>query len=266
MKPLDGIRIIEVAQFTFVPAGGAVLADWGAEVIKVEHVTAGDGQRGLRQLGSVVLSGDYNPAFEHPNRGKRSVGLNLADPQGLEVLMKLVDEADVFLTNYLPSVRTKLGVDADTVRARNPKIIYARGSAFGDDGDDRDKGGYDMTAFWCRGSSGASITPSGTQGVIPQPPAYGDTMGGMTIAGGIAAALLARERTGYVAELDVSLLSTGMWAMALPISVTLQDQQPWVAPPIGLSAAPSNPLAGIYERSEERRVGKECRSRWSPYH
>lgn len=252
MLPMDGIRVVEVAQFTFVPAAGAVLADWGADVVKVEHARSGDGQRGLRQLGPVKLDGDRNPAFEHPNRGKRSIGVDIGTPEGLEIVMQLVETADVFLTNFLPDARVRLGIDADQVRARNPDIIYARGSALGDEGVERENGGYDMTGFWCRASSAASITPSDAVAPTPQPAAYGDTIGGMTIAGGIAAALLTRERTGHASEIDVSLLSTGMWAMALPISVTLDDGQPWVAPPSGLSAAPTNPLAGIFETSDGR--------------
>ncbi|MDG2029104.1 MAG: CoA transferase [Acidimicrobiales bacterium] len=254
MRPLEGIRVVEVAQFTFVPAAGAVLADWGAEIIKVEHATTGDGQRGLRQLGSIVLDGERNPAFEHPNRGKRSVGVDIGTPEGLEIVMKLVDEADVFLTNFLPAARQRLRIDVEHVQARNSNCVYARGSAVGDDGEERENGGYDMTGYWCRAGSSASITPSGSPAPIPPPPAYGDTIGGMTIAGGIAAALLGRARTGHAPEIDVSLLSTGMWAMALPISVTLDNGQPWVAPPAGISAAPTNPLAGIYETSDGRHL------------
>jgi len=252
MRPLEGIRIVEVAQFTFVPAAGAVLADWGAEVIKVEHARSGDGQRGMRQLGPVVLDGDRNPGFEHPNRGKRSIGVDIGTPEGLEIVMKLVDEADVFLTNFLPAARQRLGIDVEHVRARNPNVVYARGSAVGDEGDERENGGYDMTGYWCRAGSADGITPSGSAAPVPPPPAYGDTIGGMTIAGGISAALLGRERTGHAPEIDVSLLSTGMWAMALPISISLDNGKPWVAPPVGISAAPTNPLAGIYETSDGR--------------
>lgn len=254
MQPMEGIKVVEVAQFTFVPAAGAVMADWGASIIKIEHATMGDGQRGLRQLGPVKLDGDRNPAFEHPNRGKRSIGVDIGTPEGLAIVMKLVDESDVFLTNFLPAARQRLGIDVEHIQGRNPNIVYARGSALGDEGVERESGGYDMTGFWCRASSAASITPSDAIAPIPQPPAYGDTMGGMTIAGGIAAALLARERTGHAAEIDVSLLSTGVWAMGMAISVTLESGQPWVAPPAGLSAAPTNPLAGIFETSDGRHL------------
>ncbi len=210
------------------------------------------GSEGFASSGRSSWMANATPAFEHPNRGKRSMGVDIGTPEGLEIVMKLVDEADVFLTNFLPAARQRLGIDVEHVRARNPNVVYARGSAVGDEGAERENGGYDMTGYWCRAGSAAGITPAGSPAPIPPPPAYGDTIGGMTIAGGIAAALLGRERTGHAPEIDVSLLSTGMWAMALPISVTLDNDKPWVAPPAGISAAPTNPLAGIYETSDGR--------------
>src|SRR5271165_2685863 len=211
---MTGVRVLEVAQFTFVPAAGAVLADWGAEVIKVEHAEHGDAQRGLsRLMGMPVGAGSFAPLMEHPNRGKRSIGLALERPQALEVLHDLIRGSDVFLTNFLPSARRRLHIDLDDVRAINPDIIYVRGSGFGAGGADSDKGGYDSTAFWARGGSALGTTPADYDGLCSMPAgAYGDSLGGMTIAGGIAAALLARERTGQTSVVDVSLLGVGAWA------------------------------------------------------
>src|SRR5690349_7916102 len=131
---MRGIKMVEVAQFTFTPAAGAVLADWGADVIKVEHAFTGDAQRGLRQGDWAVAVGSFQPLMEHPNRGKRSIGLALETPGGHEVLMDLVREADVFLTNFLPSARQKLAIEVDDIRAANPSIIYVRGSGHGQRG------------------------------------------------------------------------------------------------------------------------------------
>jgi crotonobetainyl-CoA:carnitine CoA-transferase CaiB-like acyl-CoA transferase len=147
-RVMEGVRVLEVAQFTFVPAAGAVLADWGADVIKIEHPVRGDTQRGFVNLGGVGVDPNRNTLIEHPNRGKRSVGIDISTPDGQKVLLEIAATADVFLTNYLPAVRQKLKFDVEHVRAVNPKIIYARGSAFGDKGPDRDKGGFDNTAFW----------------------------------------------------------------------------------------------------------------------
>lgn len=146
--------------YGFVPSGGAVLADWGADVIKIEHAVNGDPQRGLRRTGAFVIEeGEPNPNIEHANRGKRSLGLDISKPEGLEVLLELVAGADVFLTSFLPRARRKLGIEPEDIRAIKPDIVYARGSAFGPQGPESDKGGYDMTAFWARSSAAASISP-----------------------------------------------------------------------------------------------------------
>jgi crotonobetainyl-CoA:carnitine CoA-transferase CaiB-like acyl-CoA transferase len=216
---MKGVRVLEVAQFTFVPAAGAILADWGADVIKIEHPVRGDTQRGFINMGGVKVDPDRHPLIEHPNRGKRSVGIDVSTPEGQEVLYEIAKTADVFLTNYLPSVRQKNKFDVEHIRAVNPNIIYARGSAFGDKGPEREKGGYDGTAFWTRSGVGYSMTPEALGGMLGQGiPAFGDSIGGMTIAGGISGALFHRERTGEAVELDVSLLSTAWWAAGANIT------------------------------------------------
>jgi crotonobetainyl-CoA:carnitine CoA-transferase CaiB-like acyl-CoA transferase len=213
MQVMKGVRVLEVAQFTFVPAAGAVLADWGADVIKVEHPVRGDTQRGFLNMGGVSLDPNRHTLMEHPNRGKRSVGIDVSTPQGQQLLYEIAKTADVFLTNYLPTVRQKHKFDVEHIRAANPKIIYARGSAYGDKGPERDVGGFDGTAFWSRSGIAHSMTPAELEGPLTQGiPAFGDSIGGMFIAGGISAALFHRDRTGEAAEIDVSLLSTAWWA------------------------------------------------------
>ncbi|WP_406444708.1 CoA transferase [Streptomyces sp. NBC_00631] len=251
--PLAGIRVLEVAMYGFVPSAGAVLADWGADVVKVEHAVNGDPQRGLRQTGTFKVAGDPNPNVEHANRGKRSIGLDMARPEGREVLYELVGRADVFLTSFLPSARRKFGIDVADIRAVNPRIVYARGSALGPRGGEADRGGYDMTAFWARAGTAASLTPAGTEGMIPPPvPAYGDTISGTNLAGGIAAALLKRERTGEPSVVDVSLLGSGVWAMGHGIALSLHLGKSWVASPPGTHNSPANPLTGLYRTADDR--------------
>ncbi|MGC7101454.1 CaiB/BaiF CoA transferase family protein [Amycolatopsis lurida] len=250
--PLDGIRVVEVAMWGFVPSAGAVLADWGADVIKVEHAVTGDPQRGLRQTGRFRVDVDPNPNIEHPNRGKRSIGLDLAKPEGKVVLDELVRDADVFLTSFLPGPRRRLGIDVEDVRRVNPRIVYARGSALGPRGPEAERGGYDMTAFWCRGAIAASLTPSNVEGVIPPPPAYGDTISGTNLAGGVAAALLKRERTGEPSVVDVSLLGSGLWALGAAMATSLRLGQAWEAPPAGGHGSPVNPLSGLYRTADGR--------------
>jgi len=191
--------------------------------------------------------------MEHSNRGKRSIGVDLTKPQGLEVLYKLVETSDVFLTNKTLPVLRKLAIDVDDVRKHNPRIIYARGTAFGPGGPDGDRGGYDFTSFWCRAGSAASCTPQDLGSVVTQPgPGYGDSIGGMTIAGGIAGALLKRERTGETSVVDVSLLSMGVWALGQAIGMSLQSGEPLTPPPVGGHQALTNPLVGTYRTSDER--------------
>jgi crotonobetainyl-CoA:carnitine CoA-transferase CaiB-like acyl-CoA transferase len=255
MKPLDGIRVLEVAMYGFVPSAGAVLAEWGADVIKVEHAVTGDPQRGLRQTGLLRVEGDPNPNIEHANRGKRSIGLDIGVPDGRDVLYELARRSDVFLTSFLPGHRQKFGIDVEDIRAVNPKIIYARGSAFGPRGDESGKGGYDMTAFWCRAGTAATITPAGMEGMIGPPgPAYGDTISGTNLAGGIAAALLKRERTGEPSIVDVSLLGSGLWSMGHTVALTVHLDQRLEAPPPGIHGSPVNPLVGVYATSDGRYI------------
>jgi crotonobetainyl-CoA:carnitine CoA-transferase CaiB-like acyl-CoA transferase len=252
---MKGIRILEVAEHTFVPAASAVLAEWGADVIKVEHAERGDAMRGIAQSGVVAFTTKVHVLMEHSNRGKRSIGIDLAHPQGLDLVYRLAATADVFLTNKTPPVLRKLKIDVADVRKHNPKIIYTRGTAFGTRGPDGDKGGYDFTSFWCRSGSAASCTPQGLPALISQPgPGYGDSIGAMTIAGGIAAALLKRERTGEPSVVDVSLLGTGVWALGQAIGISLQSGTPWGSPPVGGHPAVTNPLVGTYRTSDDRYV------------
>jgi crotonobetainyl-CoA:carnitine CoA-transferase CaiB-like acyl-CoA transferase len=252
VRPLEGVRVVEVAMWGFVTSAGAVLADWGADVLKIEHAEKGDPQRGLLRTGSFVVEGDVNMNFEHPNRGKRSIGLDMGVPSGRRVLEDLVGQADVFLTSLLPAARAKYAIDVDDIRALNPRIVYARGSALGTRGHEADRGGYDMTAFWCRAATAASITPPDVEGMIgPPAPAYGDTISGTNLAGGIAAALFARERGGEPSVVDVSLLGSGLWSMGMAIDSSLQQAKPWTAPPTG-SHAGMNPLVGVYRTADDR--------------
>src|SRR5262245_26976407 len=222
-KVLEGFRILEIAQFTFVPAAGAVLADWGADVIKIEHPVRGDAQRGFVNVASVKVDPNRNTLMEHPNRGKRSVGVDVSTHEGRQLIYEIAKTCDVFLTNYLPAARQKLKIDVEHIRKANPNIIYARGSALGDKGPEREVGGFDSTAFWTRGGLAYTSTPAELGGAFMQPiAAFGDSIGGMNIAGGISAALFCRERTGKATEIDVSLLSTCWWAAGAGIDQAIE--------------------------------------------
>ena len=250
VKVMAGFRVLEVAQFTFVPAAGAILADWGADVIKVEHPLRGDTQRGFLNMGGIQVNPDRHPLMEHPNRGKRSVGIDISTHGGQEVIYELAETSDVFLTNYRPSVRQKHKFDVEHIRAVNPNIVYARGSAYGDKGAERDVGGYDGTAFWTRSGVGYALTPEELGAPLSQGiPAFGDSIGGMFIAGGISAALLHRERTGEALELDVSLLSTAWWAAGASVTQGMEAGEVMRNAMPG-SAQSVNPFMGNYQTSD----------------
>jgi crotonobetainyl-CoA:carnitine CoA-transferase CaiB-like acyl-CoA transferase len=248
---MKGIRVLEVAQFTFVPAAGAVLADWGADVIKIEHPVRGDTQRGFIRSFGKTIDPLRNGMIEHPNRGKRSVGIDVSTEQGQQLIYDIAKTADVFLTNYLPSARQKLKIDVEHIRAANPNIIYARGSAFGDKGPERDCGGFDNTAFWTRSGVAYAVTPEELGGAFMQPiGAFGDSMGGMNLAGGISAALFHRLRTGETSEIDVSLLSTGWWACGSAIDQAIEAGSVTRAGMPMSGAAPGNPFLGNFGTSD----------------
>ena len=250
-RAMSGIRVLEVAAWTFVPAAGAVMADWGADVIKVEHPELGDPQRGLISMG-LIPGGDsaVNYIIEQPNRGKRSIGLDISTEGGREILYKLVESADVFLTSFLPDVRERLKIDVEHIRAVNPNIVYVRGSGQGTKGPDAGKGGYDGASYWARGGVADALTPADNEWPIAPRAAFGDLPGGMTIAGGIAAGLLQRERTGEAPVVDVSLLACAAWQLSPDIVASgLYGGDPM--PKIDRSLAP-NVLVGNYRTKDGR--------------
>ena len=214
--PLDGIRVVELASWMFVPSGGSILADWGADVLKIENPDGGDPQRGLITSGLVPGgAGGVNFMIEQPNRGKRSIAINLTNADGHELFMKIIETSDVLMTNYLPPILRKLNLTPEDIRARNANIIIARGSGQGPMGPDAEKGGYDGASFWARGGMGA-VFPENSEGwpASQGSPAFGDVMGGLATAGAIAAALVKRDRTGEPSIVDVSLLATAMWQLS----------------------------------------------------
>jgi crotonobetainyl-CoA:carnitine CoA-transferase CaiB-like acyl-CoA transferase len=245
-KPLDGVRIVEVAAWTFVPGAGAMLSDLGADVIKVEPLT-GDPQRGLQNMLNLGDRSGPNPFVQIPNRGKRSIGLDLANEEGRALLLRLVEKADVFLTSYLPATRQKLGIDVDDLRAVNPKLVYVRGSGWGSKGPLANQGGFDLASGWASGGTAFKLTPPGGEPPM-QPAAFYDLQGSTAIAGAISAALFSRERTGEPSVVDVSLLNVSMWTLSPDIVAG-----PYVgAIPPQQRTAPGNPVVNWYKTKDER--------------
>lgn len=250
---MEGVRVLEVGIYAFVPAAGAVLADWGSDVVKVEHPEAGDPLRSLVAYGVKPGDGGVTYLWEVLNRGKRSVGIDIGTPGGREVLLGLAERSDVFLTNFLGPARRRLGIDVDDVTARNPRIIYARGTGHGPRGPDADKGGYDGVSFWARSGVSVAAMPDDASYPIALPgPAYGDIQSGMHLAGGVAAALYHRERTGRGAVVDSSLLAGGLWAMQASIAGAYAGGLEQL--PQRDRRHPPNPLWNVYRTADARFV------------
>ncbi|MDZ4278679.1 MAG: CoA transferase, partial [Dehalococcoidia bacterium] len=254
MEPLlDGINVIELAEWGFVPSAGAVLADWGAGVVKIEHPQRGDPMRGLMAGGLIASTGDYNYMVEQMNRGKRSLGLDLGNDAGRDVFLKLIERADVFVTSFLEPARRRLRITYDDLSSINPRLVYARGHGQGARGPDAEKAGFDAVSYWARSGIAHMLTPLDGQ-FVGQRAAFGDVMSGMTLAGGIAAALFRRTASGKGGLIDVSLLGTALWNLAPDVlASSLLGKDPREAVGIG-AKAPPNPLVGIYRTADQRMI------------
>ena len=248
MSVLDGIKVVELAEHGFVPSCGAILADWGADVVKVERPT-GDPLRSVMTAGLVADTGDFNFLFELYNRNKRGIALDLGRDGGRAAFVRLVDGADVLITSFLPSARTKLRITPEDLWAINPRLVYAKGHGQGQRGPDADLGGFDAISFWARGGVGHILTAPGAPLVMPRG-AFGDAPSGAMLAGGIAAALVRRERTGKGAVVDVALLATAVWQLSTDLTSTafLREE------PKKLEAgkALANPMVGPFRSADDR--------------
>lgn len=247
MGVLDGIKVVELSSWVFVPAAGAVLAEWGADVVKLEHPEHGDPVRGLVHAGE---AGGLRLMFEFANVNKRSVGIDVKTEAGRAVVRRLVAEADVFLTNFLPSTLRQLQLEPSDVSAINPQIIYARGTAAGTRGPESEKGGFDAASYWSRAGIQSVLSEGVTESPLIQRGAFGDIMAGLTLAGSISAALLQRERTGKSTVVDVSLLGLGVWN--LTPDIVLAD---WLGDDYRGARVRSeipNPLVCTYRTSDDR--------------
>ncbi|NRA07791.1 MAG: CoA transferase [Myxococcales bacterium] len=243
---LEGVRVLELAQWIFVPSTAALLADLGADVIKVEHPELGDPARGLRTQG---LGGSVNLTVEQNNRGKRSIGLDIKAPGGHDLLMRLVEHCDVFMTSFRPGTLERLGLGVEALRERNPKLIYARGHGLGVRGPEANRPSYDMSVFWSRGGVADALTLPDAERPVVQRPGFGDHTSALNLAFGITTALFRRERSGEASLIDVSLLSTAMWVLSSDVAYA---GNPEYDPHALHSASPQNPLASMYATRDGR--------------
>jgi len=216
---MAGVKVVEMGVWVAGPAAGCVLADWGAEVLKIEPVAGGDP---ARQFGS-MLGADlpFNPPFEMDNRGKRSIAIDVRRPEGLAIAHELIDAADVFLTNVRLAGLERLGLDYASLSARNPRLVYAAINGYGFDGADADRAGYDIAAFWARSGIAAALTQPGGNPPF-QRGGMGDHSVALTCAGAVSAALYAREKTGEGQLVTTSLLRQGVYTLSFDYAFMLR--------------------------------------------
>jgi crotonobetainyl-CoA:carnitine CoA-transferase CaiB-like acyl-CoA transferase len=246
----EGVRVVELAQWVFVPVAGACLADWGADVVRVERLD-GDPYRGLATQGIGTDSDGVNLSLALANRGKRSIALDLRRDEGRAVLHELLTGADIFLTSLRPGALARLGLDGETLRERYPRLIYARGHGFGSRGPDADLPGYDSSAFWARGGMAHTLTPTERDYPISQRGAMGDRNAAMALAFAMASALYRRERDGVGSTVDVSLLATAMWTLSSDVLAAINGGS--VEPVTGRGPVP-NPLTATYRTKDGRHI------------
>jgi len=215
---LDGIRVIEMATYIAAPGAGGIMADWGADVVKVEPLYGCPMRQFLTNIAAEGLQG--NPVFTIDNRGKKGVALDTSKPEGVAALKKLVEGADVFLTNVRPGGLERSGLDYESLKEVNPKLVYASVTGYGLTGPDRDKPGFDIAAFYARSGIGRMATPKG-QEPAPLRMANGDHATAMATVSGILAAIIERNRTGKGRLVEASLLRTGVYTGGSDMSIQL---------------------------------------------
>jgi crotonobetainyl-CoA:carnitine CoA-transferase CaiB-like acyl-CoA transferase len=259
--PLEGIKVVEMGVWVAGPAAGGILADWGADVVKIEPPGVGDPAR----LFQYMLGGDlpYNPVFENDNRSKRSIVADLRKPEGLEIALDLIRSADVFVSNIRPAGLARLGLGAEELCSRFPKLIYTIVTGYGLEGEEADRAAYDIAAFWARSGIAHSLTQPGSH-----PPhqrgGMGDHNAGLAAAGGVCAALFSRERTGKGQIVSTSLLREGLYTLSFDLAVALRYGLSIQA---GNRKTAGNPAINNYRDSEGSYfwiVGLEGERHWPP--
>lgn len=243
---LEGIKVIDAASFIAGPSAATIMSDYGAEVIKIEP-QSGDSLRNLIVNGRMP-EGSENYCWELTSRNKKSISLNLKDLKAQKILIDLVKEADVFITNMPFPIRTKLKITAEDIRPHNEKIIYASLTGYGEVGPDADRTAYDSMAWWARSGLMDFVRPSNNSPVAWSTPGMGDHPTGMALYGAIMTALYKRERTGKGSEVSTSLMANGAWANGVFIQAALMD----VEFPERPEPLPRHPFYDFYTTKDER--------------
>jgi crotonobetainyl-CoA:carnitine CoA-transferase CaiB-like acyl-CoA transferase len=242
---LKGLKVVEFASYIAAPGAACVLGDWGAEVIKVER-PGGDSMRHV--FADVKTELPSNPTFDLDNRGKRAVVLDVGKPQGREALARLAAAADVFITNVRPAALMRAGLDEETLRAANPRLVYALVTGYGLEGREAHKPGFDVTAFWARAGVANMTAPKGADPVMLRT-GFGDHITALATVSAILAGLYEREQTGKGRLVQTSLLATGVYTVGSDLAVQLRFGRLMSNRP---RSQPLNPLSNFYKSSDDR--------------
>lgn len=247
VTPLEGIRVVEVANWLAAPSAAALMADLGADVVKVEH-PSGDAWRAYGQIPGSDPDTDVNPPFELDNRGKRGVGLALDRPGAAGVVHRLVEQADVFITNLTAPRIERYDLSLERLQTVNPRLVYVVLTGYGTRGPDQAKTAFDYSAFWSRSGIMSLIgEPDGPP--IPCRPGQGDHATALNLLSGTLAALRLRDRTGEAQRVEVTLQRTGVWTIGADVStVLITEQQPARINRV----EPVNPMFNSYETADGR--------------
>ena len=255
--PLEGVKVVELGVWVAGPAAGGILADWGADVIKIEPPT-GDP---ARMFGRMLGIDDVSPPFEMDNRGKRSIVLDVTTDVGRTNALELLSGADVFLTNVRPGALRRIGLDFETVAAGNPRLVYGLITGYGEDGPDSDRAAYDVAAFWARAGLAHLLTRPGDTPPF-QRGGMGDHTAGMTLAAAVCAALVARAQTGEGQLVTTSLYRQGAYTISFDLNTFLMTGHEIA---IGQRETMGNPCMNNYVAGDGRRfwvVGLQGDRHW----
>lgn len=214
---LEGLRVIELASYIAAPAAGGIMADWGADVIKIEPLKGDPIRQFFASIGADI---EGNPVFELDNRGKRGVAIDTGTDEGAQAVRRLAERADVFLTNLRPGSLSRAGLDYERLSALNPKLVYASVTGYGLFGEEKDRPGFDMAAFWSRAGVARLFAPKGTDPVQIRT-AFGDHVTAQATVAGILAAVIERNRTGKGRLVETSLLRSGIYALGTDMAIQL---------------------------------------------
>ncbi len=258
--PLEGVRVVELGVWVAGPAAGGILADWGADVVKIEPPDGDPARMFGRMLG---VEDGSSPPFEMDNRGKRSIMLDVTTEDGSETARELLSGADVFLTNVRPAALTRLGLDFESVAAGNPALVYGLITGYGESGPDADRAAFDVAAFWARSGLAHLLTRPGDSPPF-QRGGMGDHTAGMTLAAAVCAALVARRRTGKGQMVSTSLYRQGAYTVSFDLNTFLMTGNPIA---IGQRESMGNPCMNNYAAGDGRRfwiVGLQAGRHWPP--